>query len=62
MTKHKIEVQEGSGNVFADLGLPNAEERLLKANIVAELHRLIKHQTARADPGEGCEAYRYPSA
>ncbi len=44
MTKHKIEVQEGSGNVFADLGLPNAEERLLKANIVAELHRLIKQR------------------
>src|SRR5882724_9768549 len=44
MTKHKIEVREGSGNVFADLGLPNAEERLLKANIVAELHRLIKQR------------------
>jgi len=44
MTKHKIEVQEGSGNVFADLGLPNAEERLLKTNIVAELHRLIKQR------------------
>jgi predicted XRE-type DNA-binding protein len=44
MTKHKIEVHEGSGNVFADLGLPNAEERLLKANIVTELHRLIKQR------------------
>jgi predicted XRE-type DNA-binding protein len=44
MTKHKIKVHEGSGNVFADLGLPNAEERLLKANIVAELHRLIKQR------------------
>jgi predicted XRE-type DNA-binding protein len=37
MTKRKIEVYEGSGNVFADLGLPNPEERLL-----SELHRLIK--------------------
>jgi predicted XRE-type DNA-binding protein len=44
MTKHKIEVHEGSGNVFADLGLPNAEARLLKANIVTELHRLIKQR------------------
>jgi len=42
--KHEIEVHEGSGNVFADLGLPNAEERLLKAKIVAELHRLIKQR------------------
>jgi predicted XRE-type DNA-binding protein len=42
MTKRKIEAYEGSGNVFADLDLPNPEERLLKANIVAELARLIK--------------------
>jgi predicted XRE-type DNA-binding protein len=41
MTKRKIEVYEGSGNVFADLGLPNPEQRLLKAGIVSELHRLI---------------------
>jgi predicted XRE-type DNA-binding protein len=44
MTKRKIEVHESGGNVFADLGLPNAEERLLKANIVNELHRLIKER------------------
>ena len=42
MTKRKIEVDEGTGNVFADLGLPDSEERLLKANIAAELFRLIK--------------------
>jgi predicted XRE-type DNA-binding protein len=44
MTKRKIDVYQGSGNVFADLGLPNPEERLLKANIVSELHRLIKQR------------------
>src|SRR4030088_1547251 len=44
MKKRKIEIYEGSGNVFADLGLPNPEERLLKANIVSELHRLIKER------------------
>lgn len=32
----------GSGNIFADLGLPNAEEHLLKAQLVVQLHRLIK--------------------
>jgi predicted XRE-type DNA-binding protein len=42
MTKRKIEIHEGSGNVLADLGLPKPEERLLKASIVAELFRLIK--------------------
>jgi predicted XRE-type DNA-binding protein len=42
MTKRKIEIHEGSGNVFADLGLPNSEQRMLKASVVAELFRLIK--------------------
>jgi predicted XRE-type DNA-binding protein len=32
----------GSGNIFADLGLPDAEDLLLKSQIVVELHRLIK--------------------
>ena len=32
----------GSGNIFADLGLPNAEEHLLKAELIVQLHRLIK--------------------
>ena len=42
MTKRKPEIQKSSGNVFADLGLPNADERKLKASIVIELHRLVK--------------------
>lgn len=42
MTKRKTEFYESSGNIFADLGLPDAEERLLKSEIVAQLHRLIK--------------------
>ena len=32
MTK-KIQVEESSGNVFADIGLPNPEERLAKAEL-----------------------------
>jgi predicted XRE-type DNA-binding protein len=34
--------EESSGNVFADLGLENADELLLKANIVSEIARLMK--------------------
>ena len=41
MTKRKIEAYEGNGNVFADLGLPNPEGRLLKSSIVSELNRLM---------------------
>lgn len=47
-----LKVEVGSGNVFADLGLPDAEEMLLKSQIVMELHRLIRQrkltQTAAA--------------
>ncbi len=43
MKKRKLPAFEaGSGNIFADLGLPNAEEHLLKAALVVQLHRLIK--------------------
>jgi predicted XRE-type DNA-binding protein len=42
MTKREIEATESSGNLFADLGLPDAEQRLLKSQIVAQLQRLIK--------------------
>jgi len=42
----------GSGNVFADLGLPDAEELHLKASLVVEVKRLIAErdmtQTAAA--------------
>jgi predicted XRE-type DNA-binding protein len=34
-----MEITRGSGNVFADLGLPNPEDRLAKA----ELSRVIAH-------------------
>jgi len=42
----------GSGNIFADLGLPNAEEHQLKAALVVQLKRLMTEreltQTAAA--------------
>jgi len=34
----------GSGNVFADLGLPNPEEHLLKAQIVVLIGEAIRRQ------------------
>ena len=36
----KIKVEEGSGNIFADLGRPDAQTHFLKAQIVAEIYRL----------------------
>ena len=41
-TKKKLPVHSlGSGNIFADLGLPNAEEHQLKAALVVQLKRLM---------------------
>ncbi len=34
----------GSGNVFADLGLPDAEERMLKAQLAARIAELIERK------------------
>lgn len=37
-----IEVEEGSGNVFADLGLANPEERLAKAALALRVADIIR--------------------
>jgi predicted XRE-type DNA-binding protein len=34
----------GSGNVFADIGLPNAEEHLVKAGLVYKIGALMKQR------------------
>ncbi|MEY9405466.1 putative XRE-type DNA-binding protein [Bradyrhizobium japonicum] len=52
-TKTKLPAHtKGSGNIFADLGLPNAEEHQLKAALVVQLKRLMAErevtQTAAA--------------
>ena len=44
MSKSKDESHESSGNIFADLKLPDPEGLLLKSGIVLELHRLIKER------------------
>jgi len=36
-----IEFVGSSGNVFADLGLPNAEERLAKAELARQIRKII---------------------
>ena len=37
-----IQVEKGSGNVFADLGLPNPEERLAKAGLAIRIVLAIR--------------------
>lgn len=40
--KSRIKSTKSSGNVFADLGLPNAREELIKADIVLAIASRIK--------------------
>jgi predicted XRE-type DNA-binding protein len=42
--KTKIRAWEGSGNVFADLGLPHPEQELLKADLTLQIYGLIKRR------------------
>ena len=50
--KEEMEVYHGSGNVFADLELPDSEERLSKAELARQIlnviteRRLTQSQTA----------------
>jgi predicted XRE-type DNA-binding protein len=36
--------KRGSPNVFADLGLPNPEQELLKAQLTLQIYRIIKQR------------------
>jgi predicted XRE-type DNA-binding protein len=45
MKKHLvngIEVQRGSGNVFADLGLPDADKLKIKTGLVVEIRKAMR--------------------
>lgn len=39
-----VKIERGSGNVFADLGLPEAETHLLKAELVTRIDRIIRQR------------------
>jgi predicted XRE-type DNA-binding protein len=40
--KTKTRVEAGGGNIFADLGLPNPEQELLKARLTLQIHKIVK--------------------
>lgn len=40
----KVKVEVGSGNIFADLGLLDADTHFLKAQIVSEIYRIAKER------------------
>ena len=42
MNTEKEKIERGSGNIFADLGRPDAETHLLKAQLVTRIERIIR--------------------
>jgi len=42
MNDETIQFEVGSGNVYADLGFPDAEEMLRKAQLTTEIGKIIK--------------------
>ena len=48
MSKHKVSeriaVYAGSGNVYADLGYPDADEMLVKAQLVSKIAEIIQRR------------------
>src|SRR6266545_3915645 len=49
----KVKVEVGGVNIFADLGLPDADTHFLKAQIVSEIYRLTnERQLTQAQAGK----------
>ena len=44
MKTDNMKIERGSGNVFADLGLPDADAHLLKAELVTRIDEIIRQR------------------
>lgn len=42
--RRATKVEEGSDNVFADIGLPNPDEALAKADVAREINRIVSER------------------
>jgi predicted XRE-type DNA-binding protein len=45
--KNKKGYEVGSGNVFADIGLPNSEEHLIKAQLVYKIDGIMRQRALK---------------
>jgi predicted XRE-type DNA-binding protein len=50
----------GSGNVFADIGVPNAEEHLVKARLVYKIDTLLKERGLKQAEAAGLLGVKQP--
>jgi predicted XRE-type DNA-binding protein len=54
------EYETGSGNVFEDIGVPNAEQHLLKAQLVFKIDTLMKNRRLTQVQAAGLFGVRQP--
>lgn len=45
--EEKLEITDSSGNVFADLGLPNSEKYLAKAKLARQINNIIEKRSLK---------------
>src|SRR5438128_2353012 len=58
MSKKGYEI--GGGNVFKDIGVPNAEEHLVKAQLVFKIDTIMKERHMRQTEAAGLFGVRQP--
>lgn len=56
----KLEFFVGSDNVFADIGLPNPEEHLIKAQLVVKIDRIMKKRGLKQVDAAGLFGVKQP--
>ena len=52
--------RQSSGNVFADLGMPNADEHFVKAQLVFKIDRIMKARRLKQVEAAGLLGVRQP--
>ena len=52
--------EKGTGNVFADIGLPNADEHLVKAKLVFKIDSLMRARGLKQVEAAGLFGVRQP--
>ena len=60
MAKKRIKVEVGSGNVFADLGFPDAKELKLKVRLAVEVNRVLEERQLLQDKAAKLLGIRQP--
>lgn len=60
MAKKRIEIEAGTGSVFADLGYADAKERTLKVELAMEVNRILGEQGLAQDRAAKLLGIRQP--